>query len=148
MQYNDLIELQHETLNANFNGAILTSRAHVNYELRLHAANEDIYSMNICMYFIKNSYLVKVFNEKILQFLSNGFITKFANSFKNLNIKKSMSTAATIVANEKIQLSLDHLYGLFIICSLVYLVAFVVFILEIISLKIQYFQFIHRIYYG
>lgn len=132
-------ETRFKTLDTYFTGAILSSEDLIAYLNKKYAPDtffqvckEKLASANLCIYFQKNSCFTHEFNHHILKLTSNGLIDSWA--FKQIN--KSFLKYKQLDNSPK-KLSISQLGGGFRLLEVGLVAGLVLFVLELISMKLQ-----------
>lgn len=143
MQYHFLYN-EDETVNRIANnsivrGAIPLTRNYLSY-FNLHemkkngeyvsALRERIQSAPFCMYLQKNSFLLKPINDLISSLTANGIIDRLVKNFLYENCFKHY----TLFQPKSIKLM--DIEGIFQICELLYIIAIIVFVIELLFVNI------------
>ena len=143
----DIADIRRNTLSADFKGAVVTSLDQVLYSNMLthknHTLNickEEIFRFQYCIYFRKNSYLPRLFDDVIHSYIPNGLLSYYINLVVDLKYKKKKDQP---MVPKKIQLR--KLMGGFNILAAGLLLASLTFFLEILSKKVQFLQRIFKI---
>lgn len=82
--------------------------------------------MPIEMYFNKASFYLRPFNTQLQKFASNGLLQHWIDKYRHVEYRRTVSEKLPAV------LTYQQLEGIFYICGALYVMAIVVFILEII----------------
>lgn len=119
--------------NPDFNGAVLTSDAHLAYrnieaspDRYFGHAKKKIRNTNVAIYFNKDSCLIHQVNTIIVNLISGGLIDTWASNFIDRSFLKRKSKSNAI------QLSMDQLSGAFQLLIAGLILSFFVFLVEII----------------
>ncbi|KAM7347261.1 uncharacterized protein ACRADG_006883 [Cochliomyia hominivorax] len=92
----------------------------------------------ICIYFVKHSYLVERFNNYILHFQQAGLLEKWKEWTllgQQVDNKKSSTTY-----ENALMVNLKQLTGIFIVMALLHIISLVCFVLEMLSKKCKYLK--------
>ncbi|CAO1346132.1 unnamed protein product [Diamesa hyperborea] len=134
----EVLSIRQKTLQSSFKGTLLSSFDQVLYSNKLTYNN---YTLNVCqeelfrfqysIYFRKNSYFIRVFNDIINSFTSNGLVNEVARKYIDIKYKKPP------YQKEPKQFQLQQLMGGFEILATGLLMATFTCVLEILSKRVQ-----------
>lgn len=142
----EVLSIRQKTLQSSFKGTLLSSFDQVLYSNKLTYNN---YTLNVCqeelfrfqysMYFRKNSYFIRVFNDIINSFTSNGLVNEVARKYIDIKYKKPPNQ------KEPKQFQLQQLMGGFEILATGLLMASFTCVLEILSKRVQFLRRVFEI---
>lgn len=142
----EVLSIRQKTLQSSFKGTLLSSFDQVLYSNKLTYNN---YTLNVCqeelfrfqysIYFRKNSYLTRIFNDVINSFTSNGLINEAARQYIDIKYKKGPKQ------KEPKRFQLEQLLGGFEILATGLLMATFTCVLEILSKRVQFLQRVFEI---
>ena len=128
---------QQKTLNSNFKGAFLVSLDEVIHYNKQNVKSskflickENVYTVQIVMFFQKSSYLKKTFDEKILLLQENGCMSYWLTKYLNpsyVNIKDP--------AKSPEKLNVNQLLGCFQVFAFFISISIIFFFLELLFYK-------------
>lgn len=96
-----------------------------------HVVPEIIMQQQLCIYLAKHSFLINQFDAEIMNIRAVGLIQFWAKHY----IHSKYLTSKHMYQDAKIEQ--DDLWGIYMICSVCYLIAILIFLLEILSLKLR-----------
>lgn len=94
---------------------------------RFHPGKEIIGDAYFTMYFQKHSFLATLFNRLVLQLLTTGLIEHWTREF-HYDYSKHNSHRNT---NQPIVLTLEHIQGILLVVSILYVISLLVFFVEL-----------------
>jgi hypothetical protein len=138
-----------ETVDPNFDGAVLASEDHLAYlnkekfKTRVtNLAQETLFSLNLCIYFHKKSNLIPQVDDQLIRLNTYGFIEKWAADFID---RSFMYEPPPNPQPHKLEIS--RLLGGYQILGFGWLIGFLVFLVENLSRRweiLQHiFEFLH-----
>ncbi|KAM7347845.1 uncharacterized protein ACRADG_007331 [Cochliomyia hominivorax] len=92
---------------------------------------QNLMQQQLCLYLAKHSYLSVKFNEEIMNVHAVGLVQFWAKNY----INNKCDISKHLIPDVKIEQ--DNLWGIYMICGLLYLVAFLIFLIEMLSLKLK-----------
>lgn len=126
----------HQLRDDTFRGVYLTSRNTINYESVQHirqskvlSAKEQVQLLQMSILIQKHSCLKESFDYQILHFRSSGLIEYWLKSFSK--------TIKDIEDKKPKKLNIDQFIGIIKICAALYAFSFLVFIMELMTLKYE-----------
>ena len=134
-------EIRQNILSADFKGVLLSSLDRVlylNMQTRenhsLNVCKEELFRFQYCIYFRKNSYLPRLFNDIIYSYIPNGLLSRLTDRY----IDPKFKSYHIPIGPKKIQL--HQLMGGFNILAAGLLLASFICFLEMLSKKVQLLQ--------
>lgn len=134
----DILELQKEH---KFPGVTLLLRETISYHNRLHRhtaviawSKQRVMLLPLTLYFRKHSFYVWEFNRRIEYFIECGLINIWSKQYRETFLSKRD------IGKEPKKLSLIQIEGIFLIQCIFFGICLVVFIIELISLKIRFIR--------
>lgn len=118
---NETKEIYNKINNYNLKVAIFSFDKFIT-DPELHVEKEDIAIVNIGIIYQKNSFLQPLFDKTIYQIIEIGLISKWSKVF---------DLAESTAVSHDLQLKLKHFHGCLFICSILYMLAVIVFLGEL-----------------
>lgn len=114
---------------AYYNTMLIRSRKNI-----IQLSKEKITTVLLAFYLKKHSYLASTIDEYFMRLASNGLLTKWTNDYRDQKFMNCRADKAPQI------LTLDHVYGIFIICFGLYAISAIVLLLEILSRRINFIR--------
>lgn len=136
----DILKYFHDNANEQFCAALGGDLSYKSFNMlhspyrRLGFTKDRLYMSTLVMYFHKPTVLKNIFNKEIWKHQEAGLIDFWIRNYTDDRNVKSAKMPS--------KLKIESISSIFIICAITYFISFVVFVLEVISVKFHYVKFI------